>query len=93
MLIIIWASNLANAKFWLENKHTCDHLLDAFINTIKYLNDQLDGLIGLHVSPWIRPKNVDNLIFTLIRDGLIINFPWDQLLHVNSLELKNLLVL
>ena len=35
--LIICAINLENAIFQLESKQTCDHVLDASINTIKYL--------------------------------------------------------
>ena len=71
-------------RFWLDIKHICDHLLDASIKTMKYLNG-VGGVMGLHMSPWIHSKNVGDLTPTLV-DGLIINFPWEQATHDNSLD-------
>jgi hypothetical protein len=42
---------LAKAWFRVDNRHTCDHLVDASINTMKYLNGPLIGCIGPHMSP------------------------------------------
>ena len=39
--------SLANATFLVENRHTCDHLVDASIKTIKYLNGPQCGRIDL----------------------------------------------
>ena len=50
---------------------------------MKYLNGSLGGLIGPHMSPWIRSKNVGDSIPTLAGDGLIFNFPWKQATHDN----------
>lgn len=67
------ASNVESPKFWLDNKHIYAHLLDASINTVKYLDDPLGGLIDPHISQWIHFKNVGDSIPTLVIDGLIIN--------------------
>ena len=48
---IICASNIANAELQVDNKHTCDHLVDASIKTIKYLNGPHDGCMSLHILP------------------------------------------
>jgi hypothetical protein len=44
--LIIWASNLANVRLRVDNKHTYDHIVDASIKTIKYLNGPYGGWIG-----------------------------------------------
>ena len=85
---IIYVSNLANAKLRVDNKHTCDNLVDASIKTIKYLNSLHDGCMSPHISPWIRSKNAKVSYPTLVGDGLIINLPWEQATHENSLDWK-----
>jgi hypothetical protein len=44
---------LAKAWFHIDNRHMCDHQVDASINTMKYLNGQLISCIGPHMSPRI----------------------------------------
>jgi hypothetical protein len=41
------------AKIWLcDNKrHTCDHRVDASINTMKYMNGPHNGCIRPQISP------------------------------------------
>ncbi|KAK9121624.1 hypothetical protein Scep_002263 [Stephania cephalantha] len=36
--LMICAKSLANATLRVESKQTCDHLVDASIKTMKYLN-------------------------------------------------------
>ncbi|KAK9163158.1 hypothetical protein Syun_004060 [Stephania yunnanensis] len=36
--LMISAKSLANATLRVESKRTCDHLVDASIKTMKYLN-------------------------------------------------------
>ena len=66
--LMIWASILANATFLVESRQTCDHLIDASINTIKYLN-------GPQISPSILSKKDGDSIPIFEGNGLIINFP------------------
>jgi hypothetical protein len=40
------AINLAKAWLCVDSRHTCDHRIDASINTMKYLNDPHNGCIG-----------------------------------------------
>jgi hypothetical protein len=42
--------NLANASFRVDRRHTCDHLVDASIKIIKYLNGPNNGFIGPQIS-------------------------------------------
>jgi len=44
--LIIWASNLVNATLQVNNKHTCDHFIEASIKTITYLNGLHGGWMG-----------------------------------------------
>jgi len=41
------------AKAWLrvDRRHTCDHRVDASINTMKYLNGPDNGCMGQQMSP------------------------------------------
>ena len=79
--LIIWVSILANAVFLVESRQTCDHLVDASINSIKYLNGPQGGCIGPQIYPWILSKKDGDSIPIFDGDGLIINFPWEQALH------------
>ena len=51
----------------------CDHLVDASINTIKYLNGPNSRCIGPQISPWIFYKKDGDLIAIFKGDGLIIS--------------------
>ena len=75
--MIICVINLANAIFRLESKQTCDHLLDASINTIKYLKGLHGGWISSHISHWILLRKNGDFIRTFDGDDLIINLPWE----------------
>jgi hypothetical protein len=74
----IYAVNLANATFHLKSKQTHDHLLDASINTIKYLKILHDEWIDPHISPWILSRKYNNSITTFNGDCLVINLPWEH---------------
>jgi hypothetical protein len=43
--------SLVNATFLIEGRQICDNLIDASINTIKYLNGSPGGCIGPQKSP------------------------------------------
>ena len=45
--------SLVNATFLIESKQACDHLVDALIKTIKYLNGLHDECISPKISPLI----------------------------------------
>ena len=79
--LMIWASILANVAFLVESRQTCDHLIDASINTIKYLNGPQGGCTGTQISPWILSKKDGDSILIFYGDGLTINFPWEHALH------------
>jgi hypothetical protein len=81
---------LAKTWFHVDNKHTCDHLIDASINTMKYLNSPLVGCIGPHISPCILSMNFSGLVCVLRGEGLKVNFPVAQAMHIKSEVLENL---
>jgi hypothetical protein len=81
---------LAKAWFCVDNRHTCDHLIDVSINTIKYLNDPLIGCIEPHMSHSILSKNFSGLVCILRGEYIKINFPVAQAVHINSKVLENL---
>jgi hypothetical protein len=83
--MIICAINLANATFQLKSKQTCDHLLDALINTIKYLKGLHGGWIGPHISPRILLRKDGDYMTIFDGDGLVINLPWEHVVHEFSL--------
>jgi hypothetical protein len=43
--------SLANAWFHVDKRHTCDHLVDASVKTIKYLNGPDNSFIDPQISP------------------------------------------
>ena len=49
----------------------CDHLVDASIRKIKYLNGHHNRCIGPQISPCIRSKNVRDSLPIFIGDGRI----------------------
>ena len=81
-MLLIWKMQYFNSK---TNKQTCDHLLDASINTIKYLKDPHGGWIGPHIPPWILSIKDGDSIRTFDGDGLVINLPWEHATHGFSL--------
>jgi hypothetical protein len=84
---------LANVWFHVDNRHTCDHRVDASINIMKYLNGPLIGYIGSHMSPCIISRNFNGLVCTLRGEGLKINFPVVHAVHMKSEVLGNLIKL
>jgi hypothetical protein len=84
---------LANAWFPVDNRHICDHLVDTSINTMKYLNGPLIGCIGPHMSPYILSRNFSGSVRILRGNGLKINFPVAQVVHIKSEVLENLVKL
>jgi hypothetical protein len=81
---------LAKTWFRVDNRHTCDHLVDASINTMKYLNGPLIGCIGPHMLPCILSRNFSGSIYILRGEGLKINFPVAQAMHIKREILGNL---
>jgi hypothetical protein len=75
---------LTKAWFCVDNKHTCDHLVDALIKTIKYLNGPLVGCIGPHMSPCILSRNFSGSVCILRGEGLKINFNVAQVVHIKN---------
>ena len=74
--LIIWAWSLVNATFLVESKQACDHLVDALIKTIKYLNGPHDGCIGPQISSLILSKkdgDSKTIFFFFEKDGLVIS--------------------
>jgi hypothetical protein len=43
-------TNLAKAWLHVDNRHTCDHHVDASIRSMKYLNGPDNGFIGPQIS-------------------------------------------
>jgi hypothetical protein len=56
---------LAKSWFRVDKRQTCDHRLDASINTIKYLDDPHDGCIRPQMSPFILSRNFSGSICIL----------------------------
>jgi hypothetical protein len=84
---------LAKLWFCVDNRHTCDHLVDVPINTMKYLNGPLIGYIGPHMSPCILSRNFSGSVYILRGEGIKINFPVAQTVHIKSEILGNLIKL
>jgi hypothetical protein len=74
-------------------KDTCDHRVDASINTIRYLNGPLIGCIGPHLSLCIFSRNFSGSVCILRGEGLKINFPVAHVMHMKSEVLGNLVKL
>lgn len=77
----MWATILANAKFLVESKETCNHLVDESMRTKNYLNGPLGGSMGPQISALICSKNlgIEYTIFGI--DGRVIIFPCEQAMH------------
>lgn len=56
--LINWSNNFVQATFLLDRGKTWDHLIDASIMTIEYLNGPHDGCISLHISPCTLSKKL-----------------------------------
>jgi hypothetical protein len=77
----------------VDNRHMCDHRVDASISTMKYLNDPLIGFIGPHMSPCILSRNFSGSICILRGEGLKINFLVAHVVHIKLEVLGNLIKL
>jgi hypothetical protein len=79
-------------KAWLcvNNSHTCDHLVDASINTMKYINDPLIGCIGPHMLSCTLLRNFSDSVCILRGEDLKINFLVVQVVHIKTEVLRNL---
>jgi hypothetical protein len=84
---------LAKAWFFVDKRHICNHLVDVPINTMKYLNGPLIGYIGPHMSPCILSRNFSGSVYILRGEGIKINFPVAQAVHIKSEILGNLIKL
>jgi hypothetical protein len=76
--------NLGKAWFHVNNRHTCDHRVDASINTMKYLNSPHNGCIGPQISPWILSSNFSGSVCILRGEGLKINFLVAHVVYMKS---------
>jgi hypothetical protein len=79
---------LANVWFHVDYRHTCDYLVDASINTIKYMNGPLIDCIGPHISPCILSRNFSSSVCILRGEGLKISFSVVQAMHIKSKVMK-----
>ena len=70
-----WQTNLTNIWLWVDNNHTCDHLVDASIQIIRYLNDPQYRFTDSQISPYTRLKILRDL------NPQIINFLWELVTH------------
>jgi len=70
----------------IDNKQTCDYLVDASIKTMKYLNDPHDGCIRPQNHIVLIPKDDIDSFLKFSSDSLIINFPCKRVLHKKSLD-------
>jgi hypothetical protein len=69
------ANNLGKTMFRVGKRDTSKWLSDASINTKKYLNEHEGGLIGPHISPWIRYKGGGNSLGNFHFEGFFTKFP------------------
>jgi len=68
----------------VNNKEICDHLVDASIKTMKYLNNPHDGCIGPQISPCIRSKNEIDLFLLFLVMALLSIFFCEHAVHEKS---------
>ena len=83
---INWANDITNVWLRVDNKETCDHLLDASIKIMKYLNDSHGECISPQISSYIHSKNEMSRFPIFLGDGLIINFLWKHIVPKKSLD-------
>jgi hypothetical protein len=57
---------------------------------MKYLNDPHNGCIGPQMLPWILSRNFSGFVCILRGEGLKINFPVVQVVHMKPEVLENL---
>jgi hypothetical protein len=81
---------LANTWFHVDNRHMCDHRVDASINTVKYPNGPHIDYIGPHMSLCILSRNLSGSVCILRGEGIKINFLVAHDVHMKSEVLKNL---
>jgi hypothetical protein len=82
---------LAKAWFRVERRHTCDHLVDASISTMKYLNGPLIGCIRPHISLCILSRIFSGSVCILRGEGRKINFSVAHAAHI-KLEVLEIFV-
>jgi len=70
----------------LINKQICDHLVDALIKIMIYLNDPHDGYIGPQISPCIHSKNEINLFLIFLVIVLLSTFLCERVVREKSLD-------
>jgi hypothetical protein len=64
--------------------------MDASIRIMKYLNGPDNGFIGPQIPPKILSRNLSGFTLILRGDGLTINFPVAQAMHIKFEDLGNL---
>jgi hypothetical protein len=84
--------NLAKAWLRVDSRHTCDYRVDASIRIMKYLNGLDNSCIGPQIYPLILSRNLSGSTLILRGDGLTINFPVAQAVHIKSKDLGNLTI-
>ena len=75
------ANIFGNTIFRVDKRDTSRWLPEASIKTKKYLNAPERGLIGPHISPWIRYRGGGNSLGSCHLEGFLLNFPWIQVMH------------
>lgn len=74
-------------NIWLQvSNETCDHLVDALIKTMKYLNDSHGRCIDPQISHYICSKNEMDSFPFFLGDGLIMSFLWEHITYEKSLD-------
>jgi hypothetical protein len=87
------AINFAKAWFHVDKRHTWDHLVDASIRTMKYLNGPNKVWMGPQMPPWMLSRNFSGSARILRCDGLKINFPVAHEVHTKYEDSGNFLSL
>ena len=78
---MIWARSLGNAAFRVDNKQTCDHLVEASTSTMKYLYGPQAGWIGPLYHFGFSQGNFQTNLVGFTRIGLRFVFPIEQAGH------------
>ena len=78
--------------FLVESRQTSDQRVEASIKTIKYLKGPLGGLMGLQMSPCILCRKDGDSYATLVKEGRVINFPYEHGVHKNPLGMVNMVL-
>ena len=67
---ICWHDYLTNFWLWVDNNYICDHLGDASIQIIKYLNDSYYWCFDSQISPYMCSQ--------ILKDSnLKFQLPWE----------------